>query len=126
MVSILQEHRVIRKPDSKPKTLNPKLQHLRSSAAKHLRRLVHLKPGKEEGSVMMSNLTLINFVLYAPGLRDEVTCRPLLRYIMKEMIMGALKQNPLTIKCINQGSILTFVRLQVIYSVGLQAGKDGV
>ena len=45
---------------------------------------------------MMSNLTLINFVLYAPGLRDEVTCRPLLRYIMKEMIMGALKQNPLT------------------------------
>lgn len=42
-------------------------------------RLVHLKPGKEEGSVMMSNLTLINFVLYVMGpCREDVLCLRLL------------------------------------------------
>ncbi|CAE7365032.1 Dpagt1 [Symbiodinium sp. CCMP2456] len=48
----------------KPAELKP-LGRLVFTVLKSLR-LVHLKPGKEEGSVMMSNLTLINFVLYVP------------------------------------------------------------
>eukprot|EP00439_Symbiodinium_sp_Y106_P079085 s589_g17.t2 len=61
----------------KPRELKP-LGHLVFTVLKSLR-LVHLKPGKEEGSVMMSNLTLINFVLYVMGpCREDVLCLRLL------------------------------------------------
>eukprot|EP00933_Yihiella_yeosuensis_P062227 TRINITY_DN6516_c0_g5_i2.p1 TRINITY_DN6516_c0_g5~~TRINITY_DN6516_c0_g5_i2.p1 ORF type:complete len:462 (-),score=44.03 TRINITY_DN6516_c0_g5_i2:167-1552(-) len=51
-------------------------------------RLVHTKPGTVEGSVQMSNLTLINFVLYVFGsCREDVLCT---RLLMVQMMASAL------------------------------------
>lgn len=51
-------------------------------------RLVHVRPGSSEGLVQMSNLTLINFVLYAFGpCREDVLCCRLLTLQLASSIL---------------------------------------
>mmetsp|Transcript_72032 Transcript_72032/g.129653 ORF Transcript_72032/g.129653 Transcript_72032/m.129653 type:complete len:459 (+) Transcript_72032:102-1478(+) len=56
-------------------------------------RLVHVRPGASDGLVQMSNLTLINFVLYAfgPCREDVLCCRLLALQVLCSMLCFATR-----------------------------------